>query len=196
MSSIIAALPRSSREAIVAVMSPDAVAWMFRHMNPVQAARVSARLGTGILTAALTRVNPRTALDILRLVPGYRAREVAEAIGHPEEAAAVDITPLETAAGFMVTVFPTARLGGKVTSARQRLRQLAHDGHNFTHVFVVEDDDQLAGQVSMIDLAMSADDTAITELINPSPALVSPDTRPGRVRPVTAALQPDSIARR
>ena len=177
MGSIIAALPRSSREAIVAVMSPDAVAWMFRHMNPVQAARVSARLGTGILAAALTRVNPRTALDILRLVPGYRAREVAEAIGHPEEAAAVDITPLETAAGFMVTVFPTARLGGKVTSARQRLRQLAHDGHNFTHVFVVEDDDQLAGQVSMIDLAMSADDTAITELINPSPALVSPDTR-------------------
>ena len=126
---------------------------------------------------ALTRVNPRTALDILRLVPGYRAREVAKAIGHPEEAAAVDITPLETAAGFMVTVFPTARLGGKVTSARQRLRQLAHDGHSFTHVFVVEDDDQLVGQVSMIDLAMSADDTAITELINPSPALVSPDTR-------------------
>ena len=113
MGSIIAALPRSSREAIVAVMSPDAVAWMFRHMNPVQAARVSARLGTGILAAALTRVNPRTALDILRLVPGYRAREVAEAIGRPEEAAAVDVTPLETAAGFMVTVFPTARLGGK-----------------------------------------------------------------------------------
>ena len=177
MGSIIAALPRSSREAIVAVMSPDAVAWMFRHMNPVQAARVSARLGTGILATALTRVHPRTALDILRLVPGYRAREVAEAIGRPEEAAVVDVTPLETAAGFMVTVFPTARLGGKVTSARQRLRQLAHDGHSFTHVFVVEDDDQLVGQVSMIDLAMSADDTAITELINPSPALVSPDTR-------------------
>ena len=177
MGSIIAALPRSSREAIVAVMSPDAVAWMFRQMNPVQAARVSARLGTGILAAALTRVNPRTALDILRLVPGYRAREVAEAIGRPEEAAAVDVTPLETAAGFMVTVFPTARLAGRVESVRQRLRQLAHDGHNFTHVFVVEDDDQLAGQVSMIDLAMSADDTAITELINPNPALVSPDTR-------------------
>ena len=176
MGSIIAALPRNSREAILAVMSPDAVAWMFRRMNPVQAARVSARFGTGILTTALTRVNPRTALDILRLVPGYRAREVAEAIGRPEEAAVVDVTPLETAAGFMVTVFPTARLGGRVASARQRLRQLAHDGHNFTHVFVVEDDDELVGQVSMIDLAMSVDDTPLDELTTSSVGLVSMDT--------------------
>lgn len=174
--SIVAALPRNSREAIIAVMSPDAVAWMFRHMNPVQAARVSARLGAGILSVALAQLNPLTALDIVRRLPGAHAREVAEAIGHPADDTAVETTPLDSAAGFMVTRFPTMHPGERVESARVNLRQLAQDDHNFTHVFVIDDDDQLVGQVTMIELAMSADDTPITELIMPSMAPVSADT--------------------
>ncbi|MCY3690776.1 MAG: magnesium transporter [Chloroflexota bacterium] len=176
MGSIMAALPRTSREAIVAVMSPDAVAWMFRHMNPVQAARVSARLGTGILSLALAQVNPRTALDILRRMPGSRAREVAEAIGQPADDPAVETTPLDTAAGFMVTRFPTVHPDERVESARVNLRRLSREDHNFTHVFVIDDDSQLIGQVAMIDLAMSADDAPITELIMPSMAPVPAET--------------------
>ena len=174
--SIVAALPRASREAIVAVMSPDAVVWMFRHMNPVQAARVGTRLGTGILATALTQANPRTALDILRRLPGSHARQVAEAIGQPADDPSVDTAPLDTAAGFMVAGFPTVRQEGQVASAREGLRQLSHDQHTFTHVFVVGDADQLVGQVSMVSLAMSPDDTPIDELISPSMAPVSADT--------------------
>lgn len=176
MGSIVAALPRNSREAIVAVMSPDAVAWMFRHMNPVQAARVGTRLGTGIISAALTQVNPRTALDIMRRLPGAHAREVAAAIGQPADDPAVETDLLDTAAGFMVTRFPTVHRDERVESARVNLRQLAVDDHNFTHVFVVDGDNQLVGQVAMIDLAMSSDDAPISELITPSMAPVSADT--------------------
>ena len=176
MGSIVAALPRNSREAIVAVMSPDAVAWMFRHMNPVQAARVSARLGTGILSTALAQVNPRTALDIMRRLPGAHAREVAEAIGQPADDPAVETDLMNTAAGFMVTRFPTVHPDERVESARSNLRQLDHDNHSFTHVFVVGDDDELIGQVAMIDLAMSVDAAPIAELIVPSMAPVSADT--------------------
>ena len=176
MGSIVAALPRNSRETIVAVMSPDAVAWMFRHMNPVQAARVSARLGTGIMSAALSQVNPRTALDTLRRLPGAHAREVAEAIGQPVDDPAVETDSLDTALGFMVTAVPTVHADQRVAAARLNLRQLAPDNHDFTHVLVVDDHDRLIGQVSMIDLAMSADAVPITELIAPSMALVSSDT--------------------
>jgi len=175
MGSIVAALPRNSREAIVAVMSPDAVAWMFRHMNPVQAARVGARLGTGIISTALAQLNPRTALDIMRRLPGSHARKVAEAIGQPADDPAVEATPLDTAAGFMVTRFPTIHPDERVASARVTLRQLTHDDHNFTHVFVIDSDDQLVGQVAMVDLAMSSDDVPIAELIMPSMAPVSAD---------------------
>ena len=174
--SIVAALPRTSREAIVAVMSPDAVAWMFRHMNPVQAARVSARLGTGIISAALAQVNPRTALDIMRRLPGSHAREVAAAIGQPADDPAVETDSLDTAAGFMVTRFPTVHPDERVASARVKLRQLAQADHNFTHVFVVDGDGQLVGQVAMFDLAMSGDDTPLDELTMPSMAAVSAET--------------------
>ena len=176
MGNIVAALPRNSREAIVAVMTPDAVAWMFRHMNPVQAARVSARLGTGILSVALAQVNPRTALDIVRRLPGPHAREVAEAIGQPADDPAVETDLLDTAAGFMVTRFPAVHPNERVGAARANLRQLARDDHDFTHVFVIDGDDQLVGQVTMIDLAMSSDDAPIDDLIMPSTAPVSADT--------------------
>ncbi len=174
--SIVAALPRTSREAIVAVMSPDAVAWMFRQMNPVQAARVGTRLGTGIVSAALAQINPRSALDIVRRLPNAHAREVAEAIGHPVDSPVVDANPLDTAAGFMVTRFPTVPLDGRVASARAGLRQLAHDANGFTHVFVTWENDQLVGQVSMLDLAKSADETPIQELSVPPEAPVAADT--------------------
>ena len=176
MGSIVAALPRHSRQAIVAVMTPDAVVWMFRQMNPVQAARVSARLGTGTISFALSQVHPRTALDTLRRLPGPHRRAVAAAIGQPTDVPAVETDTLDTAQGFMVTRFPTVPPDQRVAAARLQLRQLAPDEHNFTHIFVVDDDDQLIGQVPMIDLAMSDDDVPIAELIAPSMAPVSPDT--------------------
>ena len=42
MGSIVAGLPRASRDAMVRVMSPETVAWMLHQMNPVEAGRVGA----------------------------------------------------------------------------------------------------------------------------------------------------------
>lgn len=174
--SIVAALPRTSREAIVAVMSPDAVVWMFRHMNPVQVARVGARLGTGILSSALTQVHPRSAVDVLRRLPRSRAREVAEVIGRPLDEAHADDHELDTAGAFMVTHFPTVALEGRVENARQSLRELESNGHSFTHVFVLGEDENPEGEISMLDLAMSADPTLVRSLMSPLIAPVSVDT--------------------
>ena len=52
--SIVAGLPRSSREAMVHVMTPDMVSWMLRQMNPVVAGRVGTRLGVQLLTFVLS----------------------------------------------------------------------------------------------------------------------------------------------
>ncbi len=176
MGSIVATLPRNSREAIVAVMSPDAVVWMFRHMNPVQAARVGTRLGTGVLSAALTQVHPRSAVDILRRLPRARAREVVEVIGGPLEDEHVETPELDTAGAFMVTHFPAVAQAGRVEDARESLRELEGNGHSFTHVFVLDEGQNLAGQISMIDLAMSADQTSVDSLTSPIMAPVSADT--------------------
>ena len=49
MGSIVASLPRTSRDAMVRAMSPDTVAWMLRQMNPVEAGRVGASRRWGSL---------------------------------------------------------------------------------------------------------------------------------------------------
>ena len=176
MGAIVASLPRASRETILTVMSPETVAWMFRQMNPVQAARMGTRLGTGILSAALAQLHPRTALDTLRRLPRSRARAVAEEIGSPLDAERVDDHALNTAGAFMVTRFPTVSQGGRIEAARQSLRDLDENGHSFTHVFVTADDGVLEGQISMIDLALSADRTLVESLVSPIIAPVSVDT--------------------
>ena len=80
MGSIVAGLPRASRDAMILVMSPDTVAWMLRQMNPVQAARVGTRLGSQMLTFVLGQLRPHQAIATLRRLPIGRAHEVAESL--------------------------------------------------------------------------------------------------------------------
>ena len=174
--SILASLPRDSRNAIVAVISPETVVWMFRHMNPAVAARVGARLGTEVLSGALSQAHPRAALDTLRRLPRRRAREVAEALGQPEVDGVIDDHSLDAAGAFMVSHFPTVAANQRVEVARERLREFAETAYTFTHIFVVGTGQELTGQVSMIDLAMSTDATPIRSLTAPVPAMVSVDT--------------------
>ena len=59
MGTIVAGLPRASREAMIAVMSPETVVWMLRQMNPVVAGRVGARIGSGVLSSVFRQVRPQ-----------------------------------------------------------------------------------------------------------------------------------------
>lgn len=174
--SIVASLPRASREAMVTTMAPETLAWLLRHMNPIVAARVGTRLGAGILSTVLVRAPRRTIVETLRLLPGRKAREVAEALGQPVEPDVVVDADLETAGAFMVARFPTVGLDQRVEDARQKLRELEDLAQGFTHVFVVGDRGELAGQVSMVDLAMSSDRTSIRSLTAPVAASVSVET--------------------
>ena len=94
---IVSALPSASRDAIVTVVSPDTVAWMLRQMNPIQAARIGTRQGTGMLSSALSQVHPRVALETLRRLPVARARALAQVLGQPLEDTQLEEHDLDTA---------------------------------------------------------------------------------------------------
>ena len=174
--SILASLPRGSRHAIVSVMSPDTVAWLFQHMNPIVAARVGARLGSGILSSALAQAQPRTILATLRFLPGRKAQEVAEALGQPTEDSVIVEHDGDTAGALMVHQFPSVGQERTVAAARQRLREFAGRASDFTHVFVMDREDSLVGQVTMADLAMSENSIPIASLTTPILASVTVDT--------------------
>ena len=174
--SIVAGLPHAGRDSMVRVMSPETVAWMLRQMNPFDAGRVGRRIGAQMLSSVLEQVHPRQALETLRRLPLRRAREVAETLDEPLVDAGLLVHAPDTAGALMVAQFPAVKLDGRVKEARDSLRSLDVLGHKFTHVIVVEDNDLLAGEVTMVDLALAADETPVRDIMRAALAPVTGDT--------------------
>ncbi len=64
----------------------------------------------------------------------------------------------------MVAQFPAVSAAGQAGTARDGLRALGEAGHGFTHIFVLGDAGEFVGQVSIVDLALTEDDTPIHTL--------------------------------
>ena len=176
MGSIVASLPRTSRDAMVRAMSPDTVAWMLRQMNPVEAGRVGARLGAGVLSFVIDQVNPQQALETLRSLPIPRAREVSKALERPLPDADIFQHTPRTAGALMVTEFPAVHLHDRAATARDSLRTLDGMARKFTHVLIRNDDHELGGQVHMVDLALADDDAPVSSIAVSVVATVDADT--------------------
>ena len=176
MGSIVASLPRTSRDAMVRAMSPDTVAWMLRQMNPVEAGRVGARLGAGVLSFVIDQVNPQQALETLRSLPIPRAREVSKALERPLPDADIFQHTPRTAGALMVTEFPAVHLDDRAATALDSLRTLDGMARKFTHVLIINDDHELGSQVHMVDLALADDDAPVSSIAVSVVATVDADT--------------------
>ena len=118
--SIVAGLPRASRDRLLGVMSPETVVWLFNHINPLVAARVGARLGTEALSFVLRQVHPRHALTALRRLPILPAREVAEFLDEAAQEDELLEQEPDTAGELMDEWFPRVSVDERVEDARKQ----------------------------------------------------------------------------
>ncbi len=177
MGSIVAGLPRTSRGALVHVMSPQTVAWMLRQMNPVEAGRVGTRIGSRLLTTVIGQIHPDQAIALLRRLPIPRIRhEVTESLDEPLPDEELLTHGPDTAGALMVEELPTVAIDALAGAARDKLRELTDVAHKLTHVFVVGDGDGLIGQISMVDLALADNDAPVRSVASPIVATVTVDT--------------------
>lgn len=176
--SILASLPGSSRATMTRIMSPDTIIGILEHMNPLDAARVSTRFGSRLLTTGLSQLHPMEAVSLLQRLPLplWQTREVVEELGHrPEEAELVTYAP-GTAGAIMVSQYPTVGLDDLTQAALDRLLELDRTRYKFTDVFVLDGVGNLAGQVNMVDLALAPVDTVVSSVATPVVATVAVDT--------------------
>ena len=173
---VVAALPKGSRDALLTAMSPETVTWILRQMNPLDAARLSARIGSRALSFVLNQVRPQEAMEALQRLPTPQAQAVAENLEQPLPAPELLEHPPNTAGALMVAQFPTVNIGDRAESALDSLRALERVRYQFTHVFVLGDDGSLAGQVNMVDLALAQDDTPVRSIAAPIEASVTAAT--------------------
>ena len=171
--SIVAGLPRNSREAMVHAMTPDTVLWMLRQMNPVVAGRVGTRLGVQLLTFALRQVHPSQALATLRRIPMLRSREVAESLQQPQAATELLAYSLDTAGSLMTAVLPTVDID---EAARERLRAVEEIRDKLTHIYALGEGGSLAGQISIVDLALADSEDTIRSFATSIVATVKVET--------------------
>ena len=176
MGSIVASLPRASRDAMLRVMSPETVAWMLRQMNPVVAGRVGTRLGVQMLTFVLSQLHPNQALATLRRIPFLRPREVAESLEQPLVAEDIIAHEPDSAGTLMVTQLPTVEIDGLAEAARASLGALQEVRDKFTHVYVTRDGVDLVGQVSMVDLVLADNATPVRTIASSIVATVAAET--------------------
>ena len=172
---ILAGLPRRSRDAVLQVVSPETVAWLLRQMNPVEAGRVATRLGSNVLSFALSQLHPRQILATLEQLPILRAREVAASLEPLPSTELLDYAP-DTAGALMVRHLPVARIDGLAEQARECLRSLEDIRHKLTHLFLVNDEEEVVGQLSVVDLALAVNGTPIRSIAAPIVATVTVDT--------------------
>ena len=174
--SIVAGLPRASRDSMVRVMSPETVAWMLRQMNPVEAGRVGTRLGSQMLSLVLGQLRPQQALETLRRLPILRAQEVAGTLEQQlADTELLDHEP-DTAGALMVSQLPTVDIDGLAGAARDGLRALGEVGRKLTHVFVIGDGGTLVGQINMVDLALAENETPVRSIAASIVAAVTVDS--------------------
>ena len=176
MGSIVASLPRASRDNMVRVMSPETVAWMLRQMNPIVAGRVGTRLGVQLLSFVFGQIHPSQALATLRRIPFMPSHGVAESLDQPQAAEEILAHEPDTAWSLMVTQVPAVSIGGVAEEAREGLRALDDIRHKLTHVYVEGEAGDLAGQVSMVDLALADNETPTREIASSIVATVGEDT--------------------
>ena len=173
---IVGALPRTSRNALVRVMPPETLTWILRQMNPLEAGRLSARLGTRLLSFVLNEVRPHEAQEALQRLPTTQAQQVAGNLEQPLPAPEALEHPPNTAGALMVGQFPAVNIGDQAESAVDSLRALEGMRYQFTHVFVLDNEGVLAGQVNMVDLALARNDTPVQSILSPVEAAISVDT--------------------
>lgn len=174
--SIVAGLPRTSRDAMVQTMSPETVALILRQMNPVEAGRVGARLGSRVLLGVLRQIHPHQALNTLQRLPILRAREVAKELEQPHVVAEILDHEPDTAGALMVDQFPAVTSNAKLGELLDSIRAMGEDKQKFSHAFVLNEDGSPMGQISMVDLALAENDTPVRSLVTTIVATVTADT--------------------
>ncbi len=176
MGSIVAGLPRTSRDAMLHVMSPATVAWMLEQMNPVMAGRVGTRLGSRMIGFVLGQIHPNQALATLRRIPILRSREVAESLDQHLATEELLAHEPDTAWSLMATQFGTVGVEADVEAARESLRGAGDARNKLTHVYVTGDGATLLGQIGMVDLALADNETPVRDVAVPVVATVAADT--------------------
>jgi magnesium transporter len=174
---VISQLKIDDRSALLSTLSDKTAAEALHELEPMIAAVLIANLDTkkalGILEKMpvdeiadiLGDLVPDKAEELLRLIRVRKASSIRELMKHKDE----------TAGGLMTTEFIALPQNLTVEQVIQRLRETAPAAETIYYLYVVDDQQRLAGVLSLRSMIISPPERPISEVMIKEPRAVTPE---------------------
>jgi magnesium transporter len=161
-------LDPDEQDLLLPQMDPEDSADVLEELADEEAATVAGRLGVRNLANILDHMEPDEAADLLGDMPSDLSAEALHAMLKTE---ADEVRPLlihadESAGGVMTAAEITLNAGMTVEQAIHHLRKLSPDSETIYYLFVVDNENHLAGVVSLRDLIVAPPDTRLSAIMS------------------------------
>ena len=169
-------LPQETQQDIIGEMTYQATAEIFEYIDPDEAVQVAAPITPRLLADILDKADPDVAADVLRGIPDEQTAQTLE-----EMTESGDVIPLleyadDTAGGLMNPEFLAVSRNLMAVLALDVIRIRARDAEVTSYALVVDEQDELVGHVSIVDLALARDDEIVANLATNDMVSVTVDT--------------------
>jgi len=173
---VLTALDPQPQQDLVEAIGPEDAAEILEHMDTDQAVELSENLQAQMLANILDEASPDVAADVLKGMSEPDSRRTLRGMWEAEQ-----VTPLlqyadDTAGGRMTTRYLAVEQDSAIANVLMALRLHADEVEDETSLFVLDEEEKLAGEVSLLRLALSNPDDLVKLHMQPPPPSVMVDT--------------------
>jgi len=161
-------LDLDQQSLLIAELDEEEAAEILEELEDEDRAELAGTLDPEDLAPILDEMDPDEAADILGDLPPEQAEATLAAM---DDAVEADVRvllayPDETAGGLMTSEFVALHAGETVAQSIDRLRQIGPDAEATYYLYVVDEDDRLAGVVGLREMIVADPGARIRELMN------------------------------
>ena len=160
-------LPPTEQDQLLPRLDPEDSADILEEMEEQDAAEIAARLKIKELARILDEMEPDEAADLLGDIAPERAAAVLAAMEEPEQVRPLLIHADESAGGLMTSAKVMLHKEMTAEAAIAYLRATAPESEDVYYLFVVDEEMQLAGVVSLRQIVVASPSARIEEIMDP-----------------------------
>ena len=157
-------ISRPERRQLLGLLTLDELSDILDEAPTDSAAAITRELAPGDAADALDEIDTHTVADILQELSQEHADAIMTELDRPQDVAPLLQYPADSAGGIMTPDFPQVHYDDTAAMALDALRLFVEDAAGFGWVCVLDQDQRLAGYVSIARLALARPLRSVGEL--------------------------------
>jgi len=164
--------------AVFTLLTPERAGEVLKEISAPIQEKIAHELDDQTITQILNELNSDDATDIFTYLPRERTQKIISLVQPDvsEELQKLLGYETDTAGGIMALEFVSVNANSDIRGAIESIREKREDVEKLYYVWVVDDDGNLVGVVSMKDLLLDPIDTKIQDIMNSDVISVDADT--------------------